>query len=127
MSAHGYVLDSGVLIAIEKGRSEWVRFLDRSRRMGDRLLVSAGVVAQVWRAEPNQARIGWLLKLRNVEVVSIDGKGARLIGHMLRDSGTSDIVDAHVTLLAFETRWPVLTSDPHDLRKLHPDIRIQEV
>jgi hypothetical protein len=33
-------------------------------------------------------------------------------------TGTSDPVDAHIALIAGSRGWPVLTSDPNDLRTI---------
>jgi hypothetical protein len=46
---------------------------------------------------------------------------------MLAATGTSDPIDAHVVLLAREREWPVITSDPDDLRALDPTLRIETI
>jgi len=44
---------------------------------------------------------------------------------MLGATGTRDPIDAHVVLLARERGWPVITTDPRDLRALDPTLRIE--
>ena len=48
---------------------------------------------------------------------------ARTLGRMLGQSGKHDAIDAHVVFLARERNWPVLTSDPDDLRAYTSDAR----
>ncbi|GAA3752144.1 hypothetical protein HDA32_004590 [Spinactinospora alkalitolerans] len=123
----GYILDAGALIALERRKDFVLGVLDRARERDEPLLISAAVLGQVWRDTPEQAPVNSLLKLRTTEVLPLDWKMGRRIGRALRLSGTSDVVDAHVSLLARDTRWPVLTSDPGDLRKLYPEMVIREV
>jgi len=44
------------------------------------------------------------------------------LGLLLAKSGTSDVVDAHVALLARRLQATVLTSDPDDLTVLDPTL-----
>jgi len=88
------------------------------------LVTSAGVVAQVWRGGgPAQVPIVFLL--RRTEVVALTHAAARVVGNMLGATGTRDPIDAHVVLLARERGWPVITTDPRDLRALDPTLRIE--
>ncbi|MBX3273335.1 MAG: hypothetical protein KF729_23935 [Sandaracinaceae bacterium] len=43
---------------------------------------------------------------------------------MLGASGTTDVVDAHVAILGRSLGALVATSDPDDLRRLDPELRI---
>ncbi len=52
---------------------------------------------------------------------------ARTLGRMLGQSGTREAVDAHVAFLARERHWPVLTSDPDDLRAVDPTLEIERI
>ena len=52
---------------------------------------------------------------------------ARVLGRMLGATRTADPVDAHVVLIAREREWPVLTSDPDDLRALDPTLVIERI
>jgi len=38
-----------------------------------------------------------------------------------------DPIDAHVVLLAMERGWPILSSDPKDLRAIDPNVRVEEI
>ncbi len=46
---------------------------------------------------------------------------------MLGASRQTDVIDAHVVMLARERSWPVLTSDPDDLRSIDPTLVIEPV
>jgi hypothetical protein len=84
------------------------------------------VVAQVWRGGTNnQVPISYLLK--RTTVVDLTHSRARTIGLILGASGHSDPVDAHVVLLARERGWPVLTSDPVDLRAIDPTLAVERI
>ncbi len=83
----------------------------------DPLVVPAGVVAQTWRDGRRQARLARLLGSRLCEVVSLDDRLSRAAGQICGSSGTSDVVDSSVVLVA-RHRELVLTSDTRDLRRL---------
>lgn len=76
---------------------------------------SAAVVAQVWRNGGRQANLARVLA--GVEVRSLDGRDGRRAGELLASTGTADVVDAHLTLLA-RPDDRVLTSDPGDIGRL---------
>jgi predicted nucleic acid-binding protein len=112
------VFDSGALIALERG-SPFVRALLREVIAQDaRILIPAGVVAQVWREGARQAIAAAMLKRREVTVIVFDELLAKAAGAICGRSGTSDIVDASVILAARMHRAPVVTSDPSDLSRL---------
>ena len=110
------VLDAGALIEAERGGGSTTALLD-TRPRGERVVVPAGVLAQVWRGA-RQARLAKLLKA--VEVQPLDEAAARAVGTLLAATGTNDIVDAHVVLVARQHRAVILTSDPDGLRRLDP-------
>ena len=91
------------------------------------LSVPAGVVAQAWRGGPRQARVARLLADPDVRVVPLDDMTARAVGLLCGRSGHRDIVDVHVVLAAQEQRHTVVTSDPEDLRAVHPGLPLIEV
>lgn len=84
-------------------------------RSGPELRTSAGVVAQVWRDGARQVSLARVLA--GVNVRTLDGQDARKIGELLRQTGTTDVVDAHVAVM-MDNGDMVLTSDPHDLALL---------
>ena len=43
---------------------------------------------------------------------------------LLSISGTADIVDAHVVHCARRSDQPIVTSDPGDLKRLDPSVRL---
>ncbi len=57
-----FVLDAGELIGLENNsRAAWAR-LRAARRGSDQLIVPTGVIGQVWRGTPQQARLNQALK-----------------------------------------------------------------
>lgn len=121
----GLTLDSGGLIAIERGASIIAWLAERGGRRASRALaVPTGVLAQVWRGGRGQARLARFLRLPEVELVGLTGPEARLVGQMLAASGTSDVVDAWVVLCARRRHHAIVTSDPDDLRRLDPSCRL---
>ncbi|MGH9024153.1 MAG: PIN domain-containing protein, partial [Acidimicrobiia bacterium] len=86
--------------------------------------VPAGVVAQVWRGGPRQARLARFLSARGVKVEALTDAGARASGVTCGRSGTADIVDASVVVAARRHRAAVVSSDRVDLALLDPDIAI---
>jgi hypothetical protein len=119
----GVVLDAGVFIGLEKRAPRVIELVRYWNEAGTKLVTSAGVVAEVWRGgRDKQAPLSFLLT--RTEVVDLTGRVARALGLVLGLAGTSDPIDAHVVMLARERRWPVITSDPDDLRAIGPRLRI---
>jgi predicted nucleic acid-binding protein len=124
LSDHGFTLDSGALIAWERGNRGAVALLSRILANGRTLAVPAGVVAQVWRDGRKQARLARLLASRVVEIVVLDEDEAREAGQLCGATGTRDVIDASVVLCARRRGHAVLTSDPKDLRRLEKRVRL---
>ena len=91
------------------------------------LVVPAGVVGQVIRDRPRQVALSALLKGRTTRVPALDQILAEAAGVLCGKTGTSDVIDASVALVARQERAVVITSDPEDLRRLDPGIRIQRI
>jgi hypothetical protein len=108
-------LDAGALVAIERHGRASGPILKRTAMSSEGVLTSAAVVAQVWRNGSRQASLARLL--RGLEIRSLNAAAGRRIGELLAVSGTKDVVDAHVALLAHNGDI-VLTSDPRDIRRL---------
>lgn len=119
------VLDAGALIAFERKDRVALATVARAEERRERLIVPAGVVAQIWRNGRRQARLAWLLRQRWSEVVAFDESAARAVGHLLGRTGTTDVVDASVVWCARLRGAVVLTSDPDDLRRLDPKVRLE--
>jgi len=120
----GTTLDAGALIALEAG-SPYMRELVRlafAERIP--LAVPGGVLAKVWRASARQARVAALLGSPLVEVVPLDRSAAIALGKLCAETGARDVVDVSVVVCARERRHSVVTSDPGDLRKIGPELRL---
>jgi hypothetical protein len=90
------------------------------------LVTSAGVVAQVWRGG-SRAQVPIAFVLRRTMVIDLTNGVARVLGRMLGATGTTDIVDAHVVLLARERGWSVISSDAGDLLAIDPKLEVQPI
>ena len=121
------VFDTGALIALERSSRAVAGLVAEARRARETLTVPAGCVAQAWRDPRRQVRLAAFLKRPNVDVVAMDEDQARRVGRLLAATGTSDITDAHVALCALRRDAAVLTSDPEDIRRLVPTLRIHRV
>jgi len=109
------ILDSGALIAYERGSRVVRAMLGHASARKDAIRVSTAVVAQVWREGRRQA--GLVRLLRGVEEVPLSPARARGIGELLRHARAHDVVDAAVIELA-NSGDEILTSDPDDLLSL---------
>lgn len=107
--------DVGALVAAERGdRAVWADHRVRLEA-GFLPVTTAAVVAQVSRS----ARQVQLRRfLRGCEVVPFGAAEAHDVGALLAQAGSSDVVDAHVVLVAVRRPSVVVTSDPDDLLAL---------
>ena len=120
----GLTLDTGALIAIENRQDiVWDLLLGAERR-NIPIRIPAGVLAQAWRATARQAPISRLLAVDNVTVVPLTRERAFEIGRLCRESGHSDVIDVSVAVCARSHGDSVLTSDPHDIRKVDPQLTL---
>ena len=109
-------LDTGALIAVDRGdRRTWV-LLGAANRKGRVVTVPAPVVGQVWRDGARQARLATVLAACRIE--STTDEMARAAGVLLGQARQSDVVDALVVLGAVRRGDEILTSDPADLSAL---------
>ncbi len=109
------VLDSGALVALERNeRSMWIR-LKAAQIEGDPPLTHGGVLGQVWRGGPRQARLSQALA--GVDVRPLDEALGRAAGQLLGAAGLTDVVDAAVVLLAHDGD-EIVTMDHDDLERL---------
>ncbi len=109
------VYDSGALIAAD--RNERTFWLDHRVRLEQGVIpvVPAAVIAQVSRSA-RQAPLRRLL--RGCDVAILDEAGAHRAGRLLGSTGTADVVDASVALVAADLGAVVLTSDRGDIERL---------
>ena len=108
------ILDTGFLIAVDRGERAAQEFLTAALAHETPLTTSHPVVAQVWRDGARQARLARFLQ--SVIVVAFDDGPE--VGNLLARSGTSDVVDAHLVVVAVRRSEPILTGDVHDLESL---------
>jgi predicted nucleic acid-binding protein len=111
------VYDTGALIAIADrwNRTAFDRHIDRIAR-GAKILVPAVVAAQVVRSPATQARL--MRALRGCDVVSFTAEHHVPVGQLLASSGTTDVVDAFVALVAATAVAEIVSGDTRDLGRL---------
>jgi len=116
----GITLDTGALIALDRGNKRMIALLQRALAQGFAFRVPSGVLGQGWRDGRVQVTLGRFLRSEEVEIVPLDEQLARACGELCGATNTSDIIDASVVILARERQDHIVTSDPHDLRRLDP-------
>ncbi len=108
------ILDAGFLISIDRSERTARTFLTAATRSGTALHTTHPVVAQVWRTGSRQARLSAFLKTITIHPLD-DG---RPVGQLLAQTGTSDVIDAHLVITALRLGHDILTGDPDDLTTL---------
>jgi hypothetical protein len=110
------VLDSGALIAVERGDREVVALIKRELFSRRTPITHGGVLGQVWRGgcrrQTNLARL-----LPALNVMPLDATLGRRAGVLLGLARADDVIDAALVLLA-EDGDSILTSDPDHLEPL---------
>jgi hypothetical protein len=123
----GLTLDAGALIAIDKGDGRLIALLGEAVKRRLPVRVPAGVVGQVWRGGARQALLARFLRAREVDLLPLDAPTARAAGELCGLAGAADVIDASVVLAARPSGDTVLTSDPDDLRRFDPTLRVVRV
>ena len=109
------VLDAAALIALEQNeRPMWAR-LKAAHRDEEIPVTHAGVLGQVWRGGPRQARLSQALG--GLDVRAVDRALGRAAGELLGRTSLSDVIDAALALLA-ENGDDIVTLDRNDFRIL---------
>jgi hypothetical protein len=121
---NGIVFDAGGLIALERNDRRVLLILNAALEDGERISVPATALAQVIRNPARQVRLWRMIQFDKTEVVPLDGSHAQAVGALLARTGTSDIADAHVVICAQTADYAVITSDPLDLKRLNPKLRM---
>ncbi len=112
------VFDAGAFIAYERN-DERVRDLIRLATTGElSIATSSAAVAQVWRDGSRQARLARLFAGDDIDEEGVDPGAARQVGLRCAASSTSDVVDAHLAVIADRSDAAVVTSDPDDFERL---------
>jgi hypothetical protein len=119
-STTGVTLDAGALIALDRGERRMISLLDQALRARKAFRVPAGVVGQVWRDGRIQVTLARFLKAPEVEIIPLDEHLSRSCGELCGATGTSDVIDASVVIVAKERNDVIVTSDDDDLRRLDP-------
>jgi hypothetical protein len=109
------VLDTGALVAVDRRDRMIGAQLRVLQHQGTPIRVSSAVVGQVWRDGLKQANLARVLTGVGIEALGKDD--GRRIGELLALAASTDVVDAHVALMAANTDL-ILTSDPSDIRQL---------
>ena len=123
----GIALDAGGLIAVERDDRRVVALIRMALDDDGRIIVPATALAQVLRNPARQVPLWRMIQRKRTDVVPLDGSHAQAVGALLAKTRTSDIVDAHVVVCAQRSGLAVVTSDPFDLRRLDPSLRIVAV
>jgi hypothetical protein len=108
------ILDAGLLISIDRSERTAHTFLTAASRSETVLHTTHPVVGQVWRNGSRQARLSAFLKTITIHPFH-DG---RPVGRLLAQTKTSDVVDAHLVIIAVRLGHDILTDDPDDLATL---------
>ena len=109
------VLDGGALVALERNeRPMWVR-LKKAQLAGELPLTHAGVLGQVWRGGPRQARLSQALG--GIDVRVLDEALGRATGGLLAIVRLTDVIDAALVLLANDGD-EIVTVDHKDIEQL---------
>jgi len=88
------------------------------------LAIPAGVLAQVWRGSARQQRLAVLMSDDDVDIPGLDMAQALAIGALLASARGRDVIDASVVVTARTRGDAVVTSDPEDLQRLDPMLRV---
>ncbi len=98
----------------ERVNSKLWALIKRASERGLELHTTHPVLAQVWRNPGRQVNLQ--RALRNFEIHALDDSMA--VGRKLAESDTSDVVDAHVVVVAERLGTFVLTGDVEDMISL---------
>lgn len=117
------VLDTGALIAFDRGDRDVTLTVEGAQRNHQRVVTSSGCVAEAWRGGgPKQALLARLLY--GTHEYGLDADVSRSIGALCAVARSTDVVDAHIALLAKDGDV-VLTSDLDDVKRLLREAKTQ--
>ena len=120
----GITFDAGGLIALDRNDRRVVALIARAAERGLRITIPATALAQAMRNPARQARLSRLIRQAGTDLIVLDGPDATAVGLILARTATADIVDAHVVVCAQRADQAVITSDPADLRRLAPKLKL---
>lgn len=125
--SRGATFDAGGLIALDRHDRRVIALLARAVETSATITIPATALAQAVRDPSRQVRLARLMRQPTTDLVSLDRPDAVAVGRLLALTGTADITDAHVVLAARRVGQPIVTTDPSDLRRLDPDVRLVEI
>ena len=110
------IIDAGPFITDgERLQSRLWALIRRAAERGDELHTTHPVLAQVWRDPARQANLA--RAVRHFEIHPLDESIS--VGRRLATSGTSDVVDAHLAVVAERLGTFILTTDRDDMSRLN--------
>jgi hypothetical protein len=124
---NGITFDAGGLIALDRNDRRVIVLLARATELGAPVIVPATALAQAIRNPSRQARLCRLIRQAGTDLVPLNGPDATAVGLLLAETATADIVDAHVVICARRTGRVVVTSDPGDIGRIDPELRLVAV
>lgn len=119
----GITLDTGALIALERGRQRMKNVLERALAKDQPITVPAAVVAEWWRGRTDRRE----LILACVDVEPLTQAVAKVAGEALGAIEPATLVDAIVMASAAARGDVVYSSDVEDLEALQrrfPSVRV---
>lgn len=122
--ARGATLDTGALIALDRGDPRIADLVSEAAAAGLRVALPAGVIAQAWRGGARQALLARLLTSMHTDVVPLDLAAALEVGTRCAETGARDVVDVSVVVCAEHRGHAVVTSDPGDIRRIEPRVPV---
>ena len=110
------IIDAGPFIVDgENVNSRLWALIKRASERGDELHTTHPVLAQVWRQPARQANLA--RAMRHFDIHALDESVA--VGRRLAAANTSDVVDAHLAVVAESLGTFILTGDPDDMSQLN--------
>jgi predicted nucleic acid-binding protein len=109
-------LDTGALIAYERGDERIREILTVAYARGLVPTIPAIALAEVWRGDAKDARVARLLKSCSIE--SVNERLARAAGSLRRTTAGSGTIDACIAIGVRRRHDAIATSDPSDMRAL---------
>jgi len=65
-----------------------------------------------------------MVQFERTEIIPLDALHAQAVGALFGQTATTDIADAHVVICAQTAGYAAVTSDPLDLKRLDPKLRL---
>jgi predicted nucleic acid-binding protein len=114
VSASGLTLDTGALIALERGEKRMRTAVLRAEQLGMVITVPAVVLGEWWRGGAGRQRA----ILESVDVEPVSEQLGKLAGEAIAALPSATVVDAIVMASAAQRGDVVYTSDFEDLERL---------